>query len=119
MPEAIVSRILRLPGYGVSTWTADEARSTLTLWVRQTARTPYYACGGCGISVREVHSWRERRLRDLPWGTWTVWLVVEGHRGRCRRCGGRTERGCRAWRARPTTRPGWRPQWPRTVSTPR
>jgi hypothetical protein len=63
MPEAIVSRILRLPGYGVSTWTADEARSTLTLWVRQTARTPYYACGACGISVREVHSWRERRLR--------------------------------------------------------
>jgi transposase len=92
MPEAIVSRILRLPGYGVSTWTADEARSTLTLWVRQTARTPYYACGGCGISVREVHSWRERRLRDLPWGTWTVWLVVDVHRVRCRRCGVRTER---------------------------
>src|SRR3970282_161250 len=92
MPEEIGSRILRLPGYGVSTWTADEARSTLTLWVRQTARTPYYACGGCGISVREVHSWRERRLRDLPWGTWTVWLVVEVHRVRCRRCGVRTER---------------------------
>jgi transposase len=92
MPEAIVSRILRLPGYGVSAWTVDEARSTLTLWVRQTARTPYYACGGCGISVREVHSWRERRLRDLPWGTWTVWLVVDVHRMRCRRCGVRTER---------------------------
>src|SRR3970040_3166424 len=76
--------ILRLPGYGVSTWTADEARSTLTLWVRQRARTPYYACGGCGISVREGHSWRERRLRDLPWGAWTVWLVVEGHRVPCR-----------------------------------
>jgi transposase len=92
MPEAIVSRILRLPGYGVSAWTADEARSTLTLWVRQTARPAYYACGGCGISVRGVHSWRERRLRDLPWGTWTVWLVVDVHRVRCRRCGVRTER---------------------------
>ena len=24
MPEAIVARILRLPGYGVSAWEADE-----------------------------------------------------------------------------------------------
>jgi len=48
--------------------------------------------GGCGISVREVHSWTERRVRDLPWGTWQVWLVVEVHRVRCRRCGVRTER---------------------------
>ena len=49
-------------------------------------------CGGCGISVRETHSWTERRLRDLPWGTWTVWLRVEVHRVPCRRCGVRTER---------------------------
>jgi len=56
------------------------------------AAEPYYVCGGCGISIREVHSWTERRLRDLPWGTWTVWLRVEVHRVRCRRCGVRTER---------------------------
>ena len=55
-------------------------------------REPYYICGGCGISVREIHSWTERRIRDLPWGTWTVWLNVEVHRVRCRRCGVRTER---------------------------
>jgi len=42
--------------------------------------------------VREIHSWTERRLRDLPWGSWTVWLRVEVHRVRCRRCGVRTER---------------------------
>jgi transposase len=42
--------------------------------------------------VRAVHSWTERQVRDLPWGTWTVWLVVEVHRVRCRRCGVRTER---------------------------
>jgi transposase len=35
---------------------------------------------------------RERKVRDLPWGTWTVWLVLEVHRVRCRRCGVRTER---------------------------
>ncbi len=92
MPEAIVSRILRLPGYGVYAWETDELSGTLRLWVRQTAPEPYYVCGGCGISVRDIHSWTERQVRDLPWGTWQVWLVVEVHRVRCRRCGVRTER---------------------------
>jgi transposase len=92
MPEEIVSRILRLPGYGVYAWEAEELTGTLTLWIRQTAPEPYYVCSGCGISVRDVHSWTERRVRDLPWGTWPVWLVVEVHRVRCRRCGVRTER---------------------------
>jgi len=31
-------------------------------------------------------------VRDLPWGTWQVWLVVDVHRLRCHRCGVRTER---------------------------
>lgn len=55
------------------------------LWIRQTAEEPYYLCGGCGISMREIHSWRDRRIRDLPCGSWTVWLHVEVHRVRCRR----------------------------------
>lgn len=92
MPEAIVTRILRLPGYGVYAWEVDEETSTLTLAIRQTAREPFYVCGGCGIAGRYVHSWTERRLRDLPWGTWRVWLRVEVHRVRCPRCGVRTER---------------------------
>lgn len=92
MPEEIVTRVLRLPGYGIYAWEADEAANTLTLSIRQTVREPYYVCGGCGISVREIHSWTERRLRDLPWGTWAVWLHVEVHRVRCCRCGVRTER---------------------------
>ena len=92
MPEEMVSRILRLPGYGVYAWEVDEAAGILTLAIRQTRSEPYYACGGCGISIRDVHSWTERRVRDLPWGTWQVWLVVEVHRVRCRRCGVRTER---------------------------
>lgn len=92
MPEDIVARILRLPGYGVYAWEAVEAASILTLWIRPTAQEPSYVCGGCGISARDIHSWTERRLRDLPWGTWQVWLVVEVHRVRCRRCGVRTER---------------------------
>lgn len=68
MPEAIVSRILRLPGYGAYAWEADEVTGVLWLSIRQTTATPYYVCGGCGISVRDVHSWTERKLRDLPWG---------------------------------------------------
>lgn len=56
MPEEIVSRVLRLPGYGVYAWDVDEATGLLTLWIRQTTREPYYVCGGCGISVREIHS---------------------------------------------------------------
>jgi transposase len=92
MPEEIVSRILRLPGYGIYDWETDEAANTLTLAIRQIAEQPYYVCGGCGIAVREIHGWTERRLRDLPWGSWTVWLRVEVHRVRCRRCGVRTER---------------------------
>ncbi len=60
MPEEIVARILRLPGYGVYAWEADEASNTLTLSIRQTAGEPYYVCGGCGSSVREIHSWTER-----------------------------------------------------------
>ena len=42
MPEEIVSRILRLPGYGMYRWEADEAANTLTLWIRQTTEEPYY-----------------------------------------------------------------------------
>jgi transposase len=81
-----------LPGYGVYAWDTDEAANTLTLSIRQTGLAPAYICGGCGISRHEVHSGTERRVRDLPWGTWQVWLRVEVHRVRCRQCGVRTER---------------------------
>ncbi len=92
MPEEIVSRILRLPGYRVYASETEDATSILRLWIRPTAPEPAYVCGGCGQAGRDVHSWSERRVRDLPWGTWTVWLVLEVHRLRCPRCGVRTER---------------------------
>jgi transposase len=92
MPEEIVSRILRLPGYRVYASETEDATSILRLWIRPTAPEPAYVCGGCGQAGRDVHSWTERRVRDLPWGTWTVWLVLEVHRIRCPRCGVRTER---------------------------
>jgi transposase len=92
MPEEIVARILRLPGYGVYAWEADEAANTLMLAIRPTGPTPAYICGSCGIAGQAIHSWTERRIRDLPWGAWQVWLRVEVHRVRCGQCGVRTER---------------------------
>lgn len=92
MPEDIVGRILRLPGYGVYQAAFDEQSSTATLSVRQVSREPRYTCSGCGIDVAGVHDWSERRVRDVPWGEWKVWLVVEIHRVRCPRCGVKKER---------------------------
>lgn len=92
MPETIVERILRLPGYGVYRTEFDEETSTATVWIRQTGREPSHTCGGCGIGVATVHDCHERSVRDLPWGAWKVMLVVEIHRVRCRRCGVKTER---------------------------
>jgi transposase len=92
MPEEIVGRILRLPGYAAYQWELDETTSTLTIWLRQSASDPFYTCSGCGVGRRGFRSVKERRVRDLPWGTWQVWLVVEVHRVACRRCGVKSER---------------------------
>ncbi len=92
MPEDILGRVLWLPGYGVYASHFNETTSTVTAWMRQTARTPFYTCGGCGVGTKATRDWTERTVRDLPWGTWRVRLVVEVHRVRCRRCGVRSER---------------------------
>jgi transposase len=92
MPEEIVGRILRLTGYRAYKWDFDETVLTLTICIRQVGSDPFHTCSKCGIGVRGIHSVRERRIRDLPWGAWKVWLVVEVHRVYCRRCGVTTER---------------------------
>ena len=91
MPEESVSRILRLPGYGVWRWDLDEETLQLRLWIRQNGREPSYTCSGCAIECRSVHDQGERWIRDLPWGTWTVYLSVEVHRVNCPRCGVKVE----------------------------
>jgi transposase len=92
MPEDIVGRVLRLVGYTAYHREFQESSSSLTIWVRQAGSRPSYKCSGCGIGCERVHSVRERRMRDLPWGQWKVWLVIEVHRVDCRRCGVSTER---------------------------
>jgi len=68
MPEEIVGRVLRLVGYRACRWEFQEEPSRLTLWVREGGSRPFYTCSGCGIGTERVHSARERRVRDLPWG---------------------------------------------------
>ena len=91
MPEEIIRRVLRLVGYEVAKVQFEPVALEVTLWVVQTARDPYYSCRKCGVGSRRVHSCSERRVRDLPWGLWKVWLVVTVHRVVCRRCGVTTE----------------------------
>jgi transposase len=83
---------LRLPGYGVYWAAFDEGALTAKLWIRQSAKDPFYTCSGCGIGTRDTHDVSERTVRDLPWGAWRIVLSLETHRVRCRRCGVRTER---------------------------
>jgi transposase len=92
MPEDIVGRVLRLVGYTAYHREFEESSSSLTIWVRQPGLRPSYTCSGCGIGTERIHSVRERRVRDLSWGLWKVWLVIEVHRVDCRRCGVCTER---------------------------
>ena len=46
MPEDIVSRVVRLPGYGAYRTEFDEEASTVAVWIRQTAGEPLFACSG-------------------------------------------------------------------------
>ena len=49
MPEDIVGRIVRLPGYGTYQHEFDEERSEPSVWVRQVGTAPSFTCGGCGV----------------------------------------------------------------------
>jgi transposase len=91
MPEEIIRRVLRLTGYDVARARFQENTGEVTLWLKQTTRDPYHACGRCGVRSRRVHSRSRRRVRDLPWGEWRVWRVATVQRVRCRRCGVTTE----------------------------
>jgi hypothetical protein len=61
VPDDIVDRVVRLPGYGVYRAVFDEETFAATLWVRQRVSEPFFTCNGCGVGVREAHDSRERR----------------------------------------------------------
>ena len=71
----------------------DERSCKLTLWLRANGPDRLFdTCGGYGVAVKGIQDVRERRVRDLSWGTWTMVLVLEIHRVRCKRCGVKAER---------------------------
>jgi transposase len=44
-------------------------------------------CSRCGTPVEEVHDVVERRVRDMPFGPYDLWLIFPQSRLRCPRCG--------------------------------
>jgi transposase len=64
--------------------------------LRLTTTASTAACPDCAVSSSSMHSRYQRRLADLPWGTWTVWIQLTVRKFRCRNraCGRRifTER---------------------------
>lgn len=49
-------------------------------------------CSGCGRTVRRIHDWAERRIRDLPIFDSSVELVLPRVRVACPECGPKLER---------------------------
>ena len=92
MPDAIVTRLLRVAGYAVYAHELDETTSRLTLWIRQAAEEPYYVCGGVGFRSATSTAGPSDGCATCRGGPGKVWLVLEVHRVRCPRCGVRTER---------------------------
>lgn len=48
-------------------------------------------CSRCGEAVVEIHDSTPRRVRDLPFGEFDVWLIVPRARVQCPRCGSTVE----------------------------
>jgi transposase len=44
-------------------------------------------CSRCGTPVEEVHDVVERRVRDMPFGPYDLWLIFPQSRLRCPKCG--------------------------------
>jgi transposase len=96
MPDTLHTLICALlpPTEGIRLIAADFEEASVRLRLTTTASTA--ACPDCVVSSSSMHSRYQRRLADLPWGTWTVWIQLTVRKFRCRNraCGRRifTER---------------------------
>jgi transposase len=61
-------------GLRIVTWTIDPAQSIITLTLISQQATP--RCPLCDMPAQRRHSHYERSPADLPWGGWTVRLVL-------------------------------------------
>src|ERR1700687_3895347 len=92
MRDNEVTRILDGPGYRVFRHEIDETAKTLRLWVRRKRGNRKLICSGCGRKFTEAHDYREREVRDLPWGEYRTTVVIEVYRVCCPNCGVKVEK---------------------------
>src|SRR5580693_10685679 len=93
------TRILDWPGYRVFQHEIDETTKTLRLWVRRKRGNRKLICSGCGRKFSDAHDFREREVRDLPWGEYRTTVIIEVYRLCCPQCGVRLRR-CRNCRVK-------------------
>ena len=86
------TKILGWPGYRVYRHEIDETAKTLRLWVRRKRGNRKLICSGCGRKISDVHDFREREVRDLPWGEYRTTVVIAVYRMCCPQCGVRVEK---------------------------
>ena len=91
-PEQEWTKILGWPGYRVYKYEINEKKKKLKLWVRRKSGNEKLVCGGCGQRVQDVREIYEREVRDLPWGEYSVTVVIELYRVNCPRCGVKAEK---------------------------
>jgi len=86
------TKILDWPGYRVYRPEIHEEDKTMRLWVRRKRGKRWLECSGCGRKFLDHYDCREREVRDLPWGEFRAFVVVEVYRVRCPDCGVKVEK---------------------------
>ena len=86
------TKILGWPGYRVYRHEINETAKTLRLWVRRKRGNRKLICSGCGRKFSDAHDFREREVRDLPWGEYRTTVIIEVYRMCCPQCGVRVEK---------------------------
>ena len=86
------TKILGWPGYRVYRHEIDETAKTLRLWVRRKRGNRKRICSGCGRKFSDAHDFREREVRDLPWGEYRTTVIIAVYRMCCPQCGVRVEK---------------------------
>ena len=92
MHDKDFTKILGWPGYRVYQHEIDEAAKTVRLWVCRKRGNRKMICSGCGRKFSDAHDFREREVRDLPWGEYRTTVIIEVYRVCCPQCGVRIEK---------------------------
>ena len=86
------TKILGWPGYRIYQSEIDEKGKTLRLWVWRKRGNQKLICSACGRKFTDAHDYREREVRDPPWGEYRTTVVIEVYRVCCPNCGVKVEK---------------------------